>query len=158
MSVVVIVTAFPVPGHRAEVIAAFEAAIKRVHEEPGVELYALHEGADRLVMIEKYTSAQARSEHRKGAALADLRSALEGKLSTDLDAQVLVPHPGRKPAEGRAVTVRQIETAPRGTVADPGKRYGHPVTSRGPMCHVHEPACRRLAAWLGNEGAGPSAS
>ena len=31
---------------------------------------------------------QARSEHRKGAALADLRSALENKLSTDLDAQV----------------------------------------------------------------------
>ena len=35
---------------------------------------------------------QARSEHRKGAALADLRSALEGKLSSDLDAQVLIPH------------------------------------------------------------------
>jgi hypothetical protein len=35
---------------------------------------------------------QARSEHREGAALADLRSALEGKLSTDLDAQVLIPH------------------------------------------------------------------
>jgi hypothetical protein len=35
---------------------------------------------------------QARSEHRKGAALANLRSALEGKLSTDLDAQVLIPH------------------------------------------------------------------
>ena len=32
---------------------------------------------------------QARSEHRKGAALANLRSALEGKLSTDLDAQVV---------------------------------------------------------------------
>jgi hypothetical protein len=35
---------------------------------------------------------QARSEHRKGAARAGLRSALEGKLSTDLDAQVPVPH------------------------------------------------------------------
>lgn len=35
---------------------------------------------------------QARSEHRKGAALAGLRSALEGKLSTDLDAQVRIPH------------------------------------------------------------------
>ncbi len=100
MSVVVIVTAFPVPEHRAEVIAAFEAAIKRVHEEPGVELYALHEGPDRLVMIEKYASEQARSEHRKGAALADLRSALEGKLSTDLDAQVLVPHPAGDAQKG----------------------------------------------------------
>jgi quinol monooxygenase YgiN len=47
MSVIVIVTAFPVPEHRAGVIAAFEAAIIRVHHEPGVALYALHEGPDR---------------------------------------------------------------------------------------------------------------
>jgi quinol monooxygenase YgiN len=100
MSVVVIVTAFPVPEHRAEVIAAFEAAIISVHEEPGVELYALHEGPDRLVMIEKYTSEQARSEHRKGAALASLLSALEGKLSSPLDAQVLAPHPAGNPRKG----------------------------------------------------------
>jgi quinol monooxygenase YgiN len=75
---------FPVPEHRAEVITAFEAAIARVHGEPGVELYALHERRDRLVMIEKYESDQARSGHAKGAALAGLRSALEGKLSSGL--------------------------------------------------------------------------
>jgi hypothetical protein len=73
------------------VIAAFEAAIAQVHGEPGVELCALHEGRDRLVMIEKYESEQARWEHAEGAALAQ-RSALEGKLSSGLDAQVLVPH------------------------------------------------------------------
>src|SRR5215470_3319807 len=100
MSVVVVVTAFPAPGLRAEVIAAFEAAITRVHGEPGVELYALHEGPDRLVMIEKYESKQARSEHVKGAALAELRSALDGKLSSGLDAQVLVPHPAGNAQKG----------------------------------------------------------
>jgi hypothetical protein len=47
----VVVTALPVPGHRA---------------------------------------GQGRA---KGAALAGLRSALEGKLSSGLDTQVLVPHP-----------------------------------------------------------------
>jgi quinol monooxygenase YgiN len=81
MSVVAIVTAFPIPEHREEVVAAFEAAIPRVHEEPGVEVYALHEGPDRLVMIEEYASQEARAEHLKGAALADLRSALDGTLS-----------------------------------------------------------------------------
>ena len=86
MSVIAVATAFPVPEHRVEVIA-------RVHDEPGVELYALHEGRDRLVMIEKYESEEALSEHNKGAALADLLSALEGKLSSDLDLQVLVPRP-----------------------------------------------------------------
>jgi quinol monooxygenase YgiN len=100
MSVVVVVTAFPVPEHRAKVIAAFEKAIARVHGEPGVELYALHEGRDRLVMIEKYESEQARSEHLQGAALADLRTALEGKLRTGLDAHVLVPHPAGNPQKG----------------------------------------------------------
>jgi quinol monooxygenase YgiN len=100
MSVVAVVTAFPVPGHRAEVIAAFEAAIARVHDEPGVEIYALHEGPGRLVMIEKYESEQARSEHLKGPALAGLRSALEGKLSSGLDVQVLTPHPAGNAQKG----------------------------------------------------------
>ena len=100
MSVVVVVTAFPIPEHRTEVVAAFEEAIARVHDEPGVDLYALHEGRDRLIMIEKYESEQARSEHAKGAALADLRSALRGKLSSDLDAQVLVPHPAGDARKG----------------------------------------------------------
>jgi hypothetical protein len=34
----VIVAAIPVPEHPAEVIAAFEAEIVGVHDEPGVEL------------------------------------------------------------------------------------------------------------------------
>ncbi len=100
MSVVVVVTAFPVPEHRAEVIAAFETAIARMHGEPGVELYALHEGRDRLVIIEKYESKRARAEHAKGAALAGLRSALDGKLTSGLDAQVLVPHPAGNAHKG----------------------------------------------------------
>ena len=55
MSLVVIVSGFPIPDHRAEVAAAFEEAMSRVHE-PGVELHRLHEGPDRLVMIEQYKS------------------------------------------------------------------------------------------------------
>ena len=100
MSIVVVVTAYPIPEYRADVIAAFEAAIDRVHNEPGVELYALHEGTDRLVMIEKYESAEARTDHIQGAALADLRSALDGKLSTALDVQVLEPHPAGDEQKG----------------------------------------------------------
>jgi quinol monooxygenase YgiN len=100
MSIVVVATAFPIPEHRAEVIAAFDHAITRVHAEPGVQRYALHEGPDRVVMIEEYDSEQARAEHLKGQALADLRSALEGKLSSALDVQVLSPHPSGDPRKG----------------------------------------------------------
>ena len=60
---VVAVRALSVSEPRTEVIAAFEAAIARVHGEPGVELYALYEGRDRLVMIGKYESERARCDH-----------------------------------------------------------------------------------------------
>ena len=100
MSIVIVATSFPLPEHRAELIAACEAAIARVHEEPGVELYALHEGPDRLVMIEKYESEQALSEHSQGSALADLLPAFEGKVARDLDVQVLVPHPAGDARKG----------------------------------------------------------
>jgi quinol monooxygenase YgiN len=101
VSVVIVATAYPAPEHRAEVIAAFEAAIARVHdEESGCELYALHEGRDRLVMIEKYSSQDAVAEHVKGAGLAQLRADLAGKLAGDLDVQVLTPHPAGMASKG----------------------------------------------------------
>ncbi len=101
MSVVIVATAYPVPEHRAEGIAAFEAAIARVHsEDPGCELYALHEGSDRLVMIEKYVSQDAVAEHSKSAALAELAAALKGKLSSKLDVQILTPHPAGDRSKG----------------------------------------------------------
>ena len=100
-AVIVVATAYPAPEHKAEVIAAFEAAIATVHsEEPGCELYALHEGNDRLVMIEKYASQDAMDQHIKGAGLAGLRAALEGKLGAPLDVQVLTPHPAGSEDKG----------------------------------------------------------
>ncbi len=100
-AVIVVATAFPVPEHKAEVISAFEAAIAQVHsEEPGCELYALHEGEDRLVMIEKYASQEAVSEHVKGKGLAALRAALEGKLSAPMDVHMLTAHPAGMPTKG----------------------------------------------------------
>ena len=45
------------------------------------------------------TSERARAEHAKGAALAG-RSALDGKLSSGLDAQVRVPDPAGNAQKG----------------------------------------------------------
>ena len=101
MAIIVVATAYPFPEHRAEAIAAFEAAMDKVHaEEDGCLLYALHEGTDRLVMIEKYASDDAVATHVGGAGLAALREALNGKLSAPMDVQVLSPHPAGSPAKG----------------------------------------------------------
>jgi quinol monooxygenase YgiN len=101
MSVVVVATIVPVLKHRADVIAAFEKVVARVHaEDDGCELYALNEGPDRLVMVEKWSSAEALDAHGKGPALAELGSALAGKTVGDIDVQVLQPHPAGTPQQG----------------------------------------------------------
>jgi quinol monooxygenase YgiN len=92
--VITVATAYPVREYRAEVLAAFEKAVARVHgEEPGVELYALHEGRDCLVLIEKYMSHDAAARNRAGPARAELLAAIDGKLSSPLDVRTLVPRP-----------------------------------------------------------------
>jgi quinol monooxygenase YgiN len=78
-----------------------EKVIADVHaHDDGCLLYALNEGDDRLVMVEKWTSAEALAEHSRGPALAELNEALNGRLEGDLDVQVLRPHPAGTPDQG----------------------------------------------------------
>jgi quinol monooxygenase YgiN len=78
-----------------------EKAIADVHaHDGGCLLYALHEGEDRLVMVEKWASAEALAEHSRGSALAELNQALSGRLEGALDVQILQPHPDGTPAQG----------------------------------------------------------
>ena len=101
MTVVVVATIYPLPEHRAEVIALYEAAIARVHaEDEGCELYALHEDDDSLVMIEKWTSAETLRAHAAGAALADLRPELEGKLAAGSVVKTYAPRPAGTARQG----------------------------------------------------------
>ena len=66
MSVVVVATITPLPGHADEVIAAFAETIPLVHAEDGCELYALHRAEDRLIMIEKWASREALGDAQQG--------------------------------------------------------------------------------------------
>jgi quinol monooxygenase YgiN len=100
MSVVVVATIIPVPEHRDEVIAVFTATIARVHAEDGCELYALHEGEDRLVMVEKWASQEALATHSAAPALRELGPLLKGKTVGHLDVQVLTPHPAGTKEQG----------------------------------------------------------
>jgi quinol monooxygenase YgiN len=99
--VVVVATIRPLPEHRAEVIAALEKAIADVHaHDDGCLLYALNEGDDRLVMVEKWTSREALAAHSRGSALVVLNQALSGLLEGATDVQILQPHPAGTPAQG----------------------------------------------------------
>lgn len=82
MPVVVVATIVPKPGKLEEVAAAFEAAIPAVHAEDGCELYALHRGEDKLVMIEKWATSEALTAHSGGETLKAL-----GRQLRDLTAE-----------------------------------------------------------------------
>jgi len=100
-AVVVVATIRPKAEHRAEVIAAMRKAIAAVHaNDDGCLLYALHEGDDRLVMVEKWASPEALAVHARGPALAELNQALDGRTEGQLDVQILQPHPAGMPEQG----------------------------------------------------------
>lgn len=102
MSIVVVATIVPKSEHRDEVIAVFDAAVPRVHtEDPGCELYAMHEGPDRIVMIEKWSDADALAAHGKSDALAQLGGRLEGLLADPIDVQILQARPAGRPEFGQ---------------------------------------------------------
>jgi len=101
MSVVVVATVFPQPGHREEVIAAYTETVAKVHAEDGCELYALNQAEDRLMMIEKWASREALRAHSQGAPLAELRSRLAGKITGPAEVIVLEAVPAGDPGKGR---------------------------------------------------------
>jgi quinol monooxygenase YgiN len=81
VSVVVVATITPLPGEEDAVRAAILESIPKVHTEPGCELYALHEGTDEFVMVERWESADALAVHGKADALRSLGAALTGKVA-----------------------------------------------------------------------------
>jgi len=88
--------------HRGEAIAAFEAAVTRVHaEDPGCELYALHEAPDELVMIEKWTGRDALDAHGRAAAVAELNRSVAGQLQRPTTVATYTPRPAGTTAQGQ---------------------------------------------------------
>lgn len=93
MSVVVVATFIPVEGKRDDVVAALAVAAESAHAEEGCELYSIHTGKDRVVLIEKYADMDALVSHGGTPALATLVGALDGLLVGEMDLQILRPSP-----------------------------------------------------------------
>ena len=99
----VVVTAyfFPRTDARDQVLAALGPAIEAVHDEPGCELYAIHDAPDgSIVMLEKWTSAELLDAHGQGQPVARLNAALDGLLDRHVEVTRLVPRPVGRPGPG----------------------------------------------------------
>ena len=100
MSITIVATISPKPGRADAVREAFTAAIPKVHEEPGCELYALHEADGTFVMVERWADADAMKAHGKAEPLATLGAALAGNLAAAPDIRRLTPVPAGDAGKG----------------------------------------------------------
>jgi quinol monooxygenase YgiN len=100
VSVVVVATVIPKADQIDAVREAFLVAVPQVHDEPGCELYALHEGDGRLVMIERWASVEALDVHGRTETLRTLGAALADKLAGPLDVRRLTAVPAGDPDKG----------------------------------------------------------
>jgi quinol monooxygenase YgiN len=100
----VVVTAYfrPAPRKHERVVEALRPAIAAVHEEPGCELYAIHDAPDgTIVMIEKWTSIPELDDHGGGEAVQALNASLEGLLASPVEVTRLVPIPAGTEEQGQ---------------------------------------------------------
>jgi quinol monooxygenase YgiN len=100
VSVVVVATITPKPDHVEAVREAILAAVPQVHDEPGCQLYAVHEGPGEFVMIERWESPEALKAHGTAEALTTLGGQLAGKLEGPPEVRRLSAVPAGDAAKG----------------------------------------------------------
>ena len=101
MTIVVTAEFTPKEGAYDQVVAALSPAIAEVHEEPGCLLYAIHESpTGRIMMIEKWESAELLDAHGAGDAVKRLNVSLDGLLEKPVEVTRLVPIPAGTSHQG----------------------------------------------------------
>jgi quinol monooxygenase YgiN len=101
MPVVVVASFTAKPESTAVVRSACTAAIEAVHDEPGCELYSLHQTGDTFVFIEQWADADALKVHGTAPAIGVLFGAIGEHLSGAPDIKMLEPVPAGNPAKGQ---------------------------------------------------------
>jgi quinol monooxygenase YgiN len=99
----IVVTAefMPREGCLEELRQALSAAIPAVHEEAGCRLYAIHDAPDgRIVMIEKWDSAELLDAHAAGEPVARLEASVADLIAEPIKVVRLSPIPAGTPAQG----------------------------------------------------------
>jgi len=101
MTVIVTAVFTPKDGAFNQVAAALSPAIAEVHEEPGCELYAIHEAPNgQIIMIEKWETAELLDAHGAGEPVKRLNASLEGLLQGPVEVTRLSPIPAGTAQQG----------------------------------------------------------
>jgi quinol monooxygenase YgiN len=100
VSILIVATISPKPDRADAVREAFTAAIPKVHEEPGCELYALHEDGYGFVMIERWATQEDLKAHGAGETFNQLSEAVKDDLTEPLGIRLLTSVPAGDEAKG----------------------------------------------------------
>ena len=99
---VVIVAAFTAKPESVDAVrAACTKAIEAVHDEPGCDLYSLHQTGDTFVFIEQWADADALKAHGTAPAIGVLFAEIGEHLAGAPDLKMLEPIPAGDPAKGQ---------------------------------------------------------
>lgn len=99
---VVVVASFTAKPESVDVVrAACTDAIAAVHEEPGCELYSLHEVDRTFVFIEQWADADALKTHSSAASVATLFGTIGAHLDGAPDIKMLRPIPAGDATKGQ---------------------------------------------------------
>ena len=101
MPVVVVASFTAKPESVDTVRAACKKAIEAVHDEPGCELYALHQTGDTFVFIEQWADTAALQTHSTAPAVGALFAEIGEHLVGAPDLKMLEPIPAGDPAKGQ---------------------------------------------------------
>lgn len=101
MPVVVVATMTAKPESVDIVRAACRRAVAEVHDEPGCQLYALHEAGGTFVFVEQWADDQALKAHSSAPAIGTLFGAIGEHLDGAPDIRMLAPVVAGDPAKGQ---------------------------------------------------------
>ena len=99
--VIVVATMTAKPESVDTVRDACKQAIEAVHQEPGCELYSLHEADGTFVFVEQWADADALKVHSTAPAIGALFGAIGDHLDGAPDIKTLKPVVAGDPAKGQ---------------------------------------------------------
>ena len=101
MPVVVVATMKAKPESIDTVRDACKRAIATVHQEPGCELYALHEADGTFVFVEQWADPDALKTHSGAPGVTTMFGEIGQHLDGAPDIKLLAPVPAGDPAKGQ---------------------------------------------------------
>jgi quinol monooxygenase YgiN len=101
MPVVVVATMTVKPESVDTVREILTRAVKDVHEEPGCQLYALHESGETFVFVEQWADADALKAHSTAPAIATMFKDAGEHLAGAPDIKMLQPVVAGDPSKGQ---------------------------------------------------------